>query len=90
MDGSSGTVGVAVKTRKSRPAKAVIHVDRHHIAANAKGADKPVFSVKRRGKTTKGNVVRIFGPSTFVYRPERPLSCGARAWVETMAEVEVE
>jgi hypothetical protein len=33
--------------------------------------------------------VEIKGPSKLVYSPDKPLSCGARVWVETEAEVEV-
>ena len=37
-------------------------------------------------KTYKSNEyaasVRINGPSEVVYSPEKPLSCGARVWIE--------
>ncbi len=64
-----------------------IHVNRHHIAANKKGANKPPFTVKTSKANHKGFKVRIEGPSTLIYRPERPLSCGAVAWVETRSSV---
>lgn len=35
------------------------------------------------------NHVLISGPSVFVYNPERPLQCGAVAWVETTSEVTI-
>jgi len=69
-----------------------IHVNRHNITANRKADDaaKPPFTVKTsRGNTTGWQVV-IQGPSELVYRPEKPLSCGAVAWVETRALVLVD
>jgi hypothetical protein len=32
--------------------------------------------------------VKILGPVEIVYRPDKPLSCGARVWVETQSEVQ--
>ena len=33
--------------------------------------------------------MQINGASTVVYQPDNPLSCGARVWIETKAEVRV-
>jgi hypothetical protein len=33
--------------------------------------------------------VAIHGSSKVVYSPDKPLSCGARVWIETQADVEV-
>jgi len=33
--------------------------------------------------------VLIHGPSRVVYSPDKPLSCGAKVWVETESLVEV-
>ena len=65
-----------------------IHVNQHHIKANAQGADLPVLTVKTSKSNTKCNRVTIHGPSTVVYSPDKPLSCGAKVWIETHAEVE--
>lgn len=66
-------------------AKAVIHVNRHFIAANAKdGGNRPVFTAKRGGKTMYARRIEINGPSELVYG-DKPLSCGAKAWIETYA-----
>jgi len=67
-----------------------IHVNQHIIKANRKnGTSDPVLTVK----TSKGNryarEVRIQGSSSVVYRPDKPLDCGAHVWVETTAPVEV-
>jgi len=32
--------------------------------------------------------VKILGPAEIVYRPDKPLSCGARVWVETQSQVQ--
>ena len=69
--------------------KTRIHVNQHHIKANAKGADLPVLTVKTYKANTTCNAVTIHGPSTVVYSPDKPLSCGAKVWIETDAEVEV-
>lgn len=75
--------------------KRVIHVNQHVIKANMRaGADDPVLTVK----TYKGNdyaheaVIRLPDGTEvgrFIYRPEDPLSCGAKVWFETTQEVEV-
>lgn len=65
----------------------VIHVNRQHIAMNVKdGGDRPVYTIKRAGKTRYARQVEILGPSKMVY-DGRQLHCGARAWIETEAEV---
>ena len=71
--------------------KTVIHVNRHHIAANRKdGGARPVFTVKDYKQNRKGNRVSFDGPCEFVYSPDKPLKCGAVAWIETQAPVTVE
>ena len=66
--------------------KAVIHVNRHLIAANAKdGGSRPVFTVKAGGRTYYAHNVDIQGPSKMV-SPGTQLSCGARAWLEANFE----
>jgi hypothetical protein len=69
--------------------KTRIHVNQHNIRANTKGADLPVLTVKTYKANTKCNEVVVHGPSRVVYSPDDPLSCGAKVWVETEAEVEV-
>lgn len=65
----------------------IIHVNRQHIAMNAKdGGNRPVYIV-RQGKSVRyARAVKIDGPAEFVH-PDKPLSCGARAWLETLASV---
>jgi len=64
-----------------------IHVNQHNIRANAKGASLPVLTVKTYKDNTTCNAVEILGPCKVVYRNDSPLSCGARVWIETEAEV---
>lgn len=67
----------------SKPA--IIHVNRQHIAKNASdGGQRPVYTIKRQGKTKYAREVIINGPSRLVYDGTQ-LACGARAWIETDA-----
>ena len=67
--------------------KTKIHVNQHNIRANAKGADLPVLTVKDYKQNRKCNEVFIQGESRVTYSPSKPLSCGAKVWIETEAEV---
>jgi hypothetical protein len=73
--------------------KTIIHVNQAHIRKNIKADDEsrvPVLTVKTYKTNRYGNNVVIHGPSRVVYSPDKPLSCGARVWIETDCEVEVE
>jgi hypothetical protein len=69
-----------------------IHVNQHNIKHNAKNPDdqRPVFTVKTYNANTKGMDVTIGGPSRLKYSPDKPLSCGAKVWIETTAVVHVD
>ena len=70
--------------------KTIIHVNQHMIKANAKnGTQEPVLTVKTYKSNTYAHEVIIKGDSKVVYSPDKPLSCGAKVWIETNAEVEV-
>ena len=63
-------------------------MNQHVIRANAgRTIPEPVLTCK----TYKGNdyafEVEITGPCKIVYRPDHPLSCGAKVWIETDSEV---
>ena len=65
-----------------------IHVNQHVIRSNKKNNEnKPVITVKTYKENIYGNEVQILGQSIVVYRPTKPLSCGAKVWIETDAEV---
>jgi len=70
--------------------KTIIHVNQHVIRANAKsGANDPVLTVKTYKENRYAHTVDIKGPCRVVHSPNKPLSCGAKVWIETTAEVEV-
>jgi len=60
----------------------------HVIRSNKKnGTNDPVITVKTYKSNTYGHEVDILGNSKVVYSPDKPLSCGARVWIETDSEV---
>ena len=67
-----------------------IHVNQHNLRANGKdGGNRPVITVKTYKDSTYGHEVEILGPSKVIYSPDKPLSCGAKVWIETEAEVTI-
>jgi hypothetical protein len=73
--------------------KTIIHVNQHVIKKNAKDSENnPVLTVKTYKENRYAHEVEILDEAgniiaTIVYRPEKPLSCGARVWIETKNEV---
>ena len=56
----------------------------HHIRHNKKhGTNKPVITVKTSKSNNYAHEVDILGKSKLVYKPTKPLPCGARVWIET-------
>ena len=45
--------------------------------------NEPVITVKTSKSNTYASEVDILGKSKLVYRPLKPLPCGARVWIET-------
>ena len=71
--------------------KTIIHVNQHVIKSNQKNnLNDPVLTVKTYKGNQYAHAVNIKGASRVVYSPDKPLSCGARVWIETEAEVEIE
>jgi hypothetical protein len=65
-----------------------IHINQHVIRANKKnGTNDPVITVKTSKSNTYASEVEILGKSKLVYRPDKPLSCGAKVWIETTSKV---
>lgn len=65
-----------------------IHVNQHMIRQNKKtGLTENVITIQWRGKSYRVKNAHVKGSSRAVYRPEKPLSCGAHVWLETTAEV---
>jgi hypothetical protein len=67
-----------------------IHVNQHKIRSNKKNnLNEPVITVKTSKSNNYGHEVEILGPSKIIYSPDKPLSCGAKVWIETEAEVNI-
>lgn len=70
--------------------KTTIFVNPHIITANQdRGRNDPPIIVRSNSGDTYGHEVEVQGPCAFVYRPDQPLSSGARLWVETTSPVKV-
>jgi|TARA_R110000868_G_scaffold397607_1_gene670336 hypothetical protein len=68
--------------------KKKIHINQHIIRSNKKnGTNDPVITVKTSKSNTYASEVEILGKSKLVYSPNKPLSCGARVWIETDEKV---
>ena len=65
-----------------------IHVNQHVIRRNSKtGEREPVIAAKTYKENNYGHEVIINGPCKVIYSPDKPLSCGAKVWIETEGEV---
>jgi hypothetical protein len=75
--------------------KKIIHINQHVIKSNTKtGEREPVITCKTYKENKYGHQVIIkddYGKEVakIIYSPDKPLSCGARVWIETNNEVEV-
>jgi hypothetical protein len=70
--------------------KTIVHVNQHVIKSNRKtGENHPVLTVKTYKNNTYADEVIFHGPSRIVYSPDKPLSCGAHCWIETLDRVEI-
>ena len=68
--------------------KTIIHVNQSVIRKNLKqGTNDPVLTVKTYKSNTYAHEVLVKGDSKIVYSKDKPLSCGARVWIETESEV---
>lgn len=69
--------------------KKKIHINQHNIRHNIKNSkDKAVITVKTYKENIYGHEIEILGESKVIY-PEKPLSCGARVWIETESRVRI-
>ena len=75
--------------------KTIIHVNQHKIKANTKnGTTEPVLTCKTYKSNDYAHEAIILDKdgnevAKVVYSPHKPLSCGARVWIETQNEVKV-
>lgn len=71
-----------------KKAKTVIHVNQHVIKRNRKTGDRnPVITCKSGKSNLYGHDVIVYDRqgnevARVVYRPDKPLSCGAQVWIE--------
>ena len=80
----------ASRTKKGNMKK-YIHINQHVIRRNASnGYNEPVITVKTYKSNDYGHEVIVNCPCKIVYSPDKPLSCGAKVWIETEAGVTVE
>jgi hypothetical protein len=74
--------------------KTIIHVNQHKIKSNTKnGTAEPVLTCKTYKTNDYAHEAIIYGQdgkeaARVIYSPHKPLSCGARVWIETQNEVE--
>ena len=69
--------------------KKVIHINQHVIRRNGKtGERKPVITCKTYKDNIYCHELVINKHTKVIYRPDKPLSCGAKVWIETTEEVE--
>lgn len=68
--------------------KTIVHVNQHVIRKNLKTGERaPVLTVKTSKSNNYAHEVKIEGPCVVKYSPDKPLSCGARVWIETENDV---
>jgi hypothetical protein len=75
--------------------KTIIHVNQHVIKSNAKNnEEEPVLTCKTYKENRYAKEVIIYDKNgeevaRVIYRPDNPLSCGAKVWIETKNEVKL-
>lgn len=75
-------------------AKTIIHVNQQKIRQNVKfNRKEPVITCKTYKSNDYADEVIIYGQdgkeaARIVYSPDKPISCGARVWIETFNKVE--
>lgn len=76
--------------------KTIIHVNQHKIRSNQKtGSRDPVITCKTYKSNQYGSKVEILDKdgevvATIIYSPDKPLSCGAKVWIETENQINIE
>lgn len=79
---------MSTKCHVKNKLKTVIHVNQHKIRENSlTGERNPVLTVKTYKTNVYAHEVEIKGDCKVVYSPDKPLSCGAKVWIETRGEV---
>lgn len=74
--------------------RTIVHVNQHKIRRNHKTGERgPCLTVKTYKDNRYAHEAIIRDErgrevARIVYRPDKPLSCGARCWIETTLNVE--
>jgi|TARA_R110001599_G_scaffold350985_1_gene581926 hypothetical protein len=75
--------------------KTIIHVNQHIIKSNAKKSERnPVLTCKTYKSNNYAHEAIIYGEdgieaARIIYSPDKPLSCGAKVWIETNNKVKI-
>jgi hypothetical protein len=78
---------------KNKPLKTIVHVNQTVIRQNVRdGADNPCITVKNSKSNTYTKHVEILDDNgkvvaSVIQSMNKPLSCGARIWVESYGDV---
>ena len=73
--------------------KTIIHVNQHVIKRNTKSGERePVLTCKTYKTNDYAHEALIYGQdgklaAKVIYSPDKPLSCGAKVWIETQNKV---
>ena len=73
------------KTSK-QPKKTIVHINSNTIKRNkqkAKSQREPVIAIKGANKSYV-HQLEIPAPCRIIYEPDKPLSCGAKVWIEVL------
>ena len=92
---------VAYGGEQTKRKKKIIHVNQHEIKKNRKnGTINPVLTCKFGSKAKRADGTNVYAHEAIirddngrevakvVYRPNKPLSCGAHVWIETYMDVQ--
>jgi hypothetical protein len=75
--------------------KKIIHINQHNIRKNSKSDENlPVITCKTYKSNEYADGVILFDKDgneccRIVYSPDKPLSCGAKVWIETTNEIKL-
>lgn len=75
--------------------KKIIHVNQHKIRSNTRtGKREPVITCKTYKSNDYAKEVEVLDElgnvsCKIIYSPDKPLSCGAKVWIETNNEIRI-
>lgn len=75
--------------------KTIIHVNQHIIKSNNNSEDKkPVITCKTYKSNDYAKEVELLDANRnviakVIYSPDKPLSCGAKVWIETLNDINI-